>query len=82
LLLTLHWIMALWVSVSPRASRLFEGRPIPILKDGQISKSARIRNGISEADLAEALRSSGLEDHHGARKVTLEPSGNITVLKG
>jgi len=36
---------------------------------------------VSEADLGEALRSAGLDDPSGTRRVVLEPSGKIFVLK-
>ena len=40
-----------------------------------------LRHGISEADINEALRQSGLTEPGPTRLVTLEPSGKITVLK-
>ena len=40
-----------------------------------------MRHAVSEADLSEALRSAGLDDPAGTRRIVLEPSGKISVLK-
>jgi uncharacterized membrane protein YcaP (DUF421 family) len=37
---------------------------------------------VTEADLNEALRQAGIEEVGRTAKITLEPSGKITVLKG
>jgi uncharacterized membrane protein YcaP (DUF421 family) len=43
---------------------------------------ARLRaHAISQTDFAEALRLNGLADVSGARLVTLEPGGKISILK-
>ena len=49
--------------------------------DGAPSHSVRERHAVSQSDLDEALRQSGVDDIAAARTVTLEPSGKITVLK-
>jgi hypothetical protein len=36
---------------------------------------------MSKADLSEALQNAGLGDPSGTRRVVLEPSGKISVLK-
>jgi uncharacterized membrane protein YcaP (DUF421 family) len=36
---------------------------------------------VSEADVHEALRGAGLEETAGTRRIVLEPSGKISVLK-
>lgn len=52
--------------------------PIPL---NQTRQTARHVNRTSEADLDEALRQSGIERVEDARKLTLAPSGKISVLK-
>lgn len=81
LLVALHWVLARLVVAFPGFSRVVEGRSIELARHGAVKGSAQRRQGISEADLAEALRQSGVEDIADARVVTLEPSGKITVLK-
>jgi len=62
-------------------SRLLEGQAITIFERGEADHGARLRHSVSQADLDEALRQSGLSSVNDARQVTLEPSGKITVLK-
>ena len=81
LLVGLHWVLARLVAASPGFSQLIEGRSIELARHGAPKGSVRQRYAVSEADLNEALRQSGVEEIAAARVVTLEPSGKITVLK-
>lgn len=81
LLVALHWVLARLVAASPGLSRIVEGGPVELARHGEPKGSLRRLYGVSEADLGEALRQSGVEDIAAARVVTLEPSGKITVLK-
>jgi uncharacterized membrane protein YcaP (DUF421 family) len=76
-----HWILANLVSRSAPISRVIEGSPIELARSGTAPTSLLYRHSISEADLYEALRQSGVENLAAATVVTLEPSGRITVLK-
>ncbi|OWK29423.1 DUF421 domain-containing protein [Sphingomonas dokdonensis] len=80
LFLLLHWLLAHCAARFPAMSRLLEGRAITIYREG-VHRDARLRHSVSQADLDEALRQSGLTSVTDAREVTLEPSGKITVLK-
>ncbi len=82
LLMILHWVLARASAYWPAASRVLEGRPIPLTEASRLDETARKRNGVSEADLKEALRKKGLSRPEQAGRITLEPSGRITVLKG
>lgn len=79
--LLLHWLLAHLAARFPAMSRLLEGQAIMIFKEGKADHGARLRHSVSEADLDEALRQSGMSSVNDARQVTLEPSGKITVLK-
>jgi uncharacterized membrane protein YcaP (DUF421 family) len=81
LLVALHWVLARLVAVSRGFSRIIEGPSVELARHGEPKGAARQRYAVSEADLSEALRQSGVEDIAAARVVTLEPSGKITVLK-
>ncbi|WP_206664836.1 DUF421 domain-containing protein [Dankookia rubra] len=81
LLMALHWIFAHLATRFPTLSRVFEGRPVHLGEDGRVDGRALRRHAVSEADLGEALRGSGFEDLSGTRRVVLEPSGKISVLK-
>lgn len=80
-LMALHWALAHLAALRPGLSFLLEGQPIELAAEGKADPRALVRNAVTEADLAEALRQSGIETIEGARKVTLEPSGTITALK-
>jgi uncharacterized membrane protein YcaP (DUF421 family) len=81
LLMALHWVLARGVARYPALSRVVEGNSIELAVKGAERTDARIANAISAKDLAEALRKSGVDDIADTRLVTLEPSGNITVIK-
>ena len=55
-----------------------------LAENGAIYEKARLRCKISMADLDESLREEGLDgldDIARARKLVLEPSGKISVIK-
>ena len=81
LLVALHWVLARLVVASPGLSRIVEGRPAELARHGALRESVLERHAVSQADLNEALRQSGVDDIAAAKTVTLEPSGKITVLK-
>ncbi len=56
-----------------------------LARDGMILERARLASKISLADLDESLREKGLdglEEIGRTKKLVLEPSGKISVLKG
>lgn len=79
--MALHWLFALASARWPALSHIVEGRPTELGRDGSIDHAARVRHAVSEADLNEALRQRGVTDVKQTHAITLEPSGNITVLK-
>jgi uncharacterized membrane protein YcaP (DUF421 family) len=81
LLFALHWILARLAAQSQKASRLLEGLPIVIARDGELEVERLHQNAISDADVNEALRQSGVRDVANTEVLTLEPSGKITVIK-
>lgn len=84
-LVALHLTVAALVARNPRCSALIEGGPVLLARDGQIDEASRLRSKISLADLAELLREHGLDgfsDLTKVRKLVLEPSGKISVIRG
>lgn len=77
----LHWLLAHAAARSALFSRLVEGAPLPLVREGKADRAAFVHGSISQSDLEEALRQSGIEQIDDARLVMLEPSGKITVLK-
>lgn len=81
LLVILHWLLAHLAARSRTVSHIVEGRAVDLGDADGLDPKARINHAVSEADLDEALRQSGIERVEDARKLTLEPSGKISVLK-
>jgi uncharacterized membrane protein YcaP (DUF421 family) len=81
LLMVVHWALAQAAARWPSASRLLEGRPIVLGEAGDLDQSALRRHAISQSDLNESLRQSGVNHAGKAARITLEPSGRITILK-
>ena len=81
LLMALHWVLAHASALWPAASRVLEGRPIALAEASRLDETTRKLNAVSEADLNEALRQQGLSGLEKAERVTLEPSGRITIVK-
>jgi uncharacterized membrane protein YcaP (DUF421 family) len=77
----LHWVLAHAATRSERLSKLVEGAPLTLVRDGKADPLALLRGSISRRDLDEALRQSGVERIDDTRLIVLEPSGQITVLK-
>lgn len=80
-LMALHWLLAMAAARWPLLSHLLEGRAIRLATEGRLDEGKRRLHAVSEADLGEALRKSGVESVADTRHVTLEPGGTITVLK-
>jgi uncharacterized membrane protein YcaP (DUF421 family) len=83
-LVALHLLLAGIVARSSRLSHWIEGGPVVLAEDGVIREGARLRCKISLSDLSESLREHGLDglgELHKVRKLVLEPSGKISVIK-
>lgn len=83
-LVGLHLALAHAVARSPGLSRWVEGRPIILALDGTIVEKSRLASKISMCDLEESLREKGLdglEEIGKTKKLVLEPSGKISVIK-
>lgn len=83
-LVALHLALAHAVARSPRLSKLVEGSPIVLAEKGKILEDARLRCKISMSDLDDSLREhglDGLDKFARTRKLVLEPSGKISVIK-
>jgi uncharacterized membrane protein YcaP (DUF421 family) len=83
-LVALHLILAYAAAGSPMIASWVEGDAVLLAKDGILREAARLRCKISLTDIEESLRQHGLDglaELSGARKLILEPSGKISVIK-
>jgi uncharacterized membrane protein YcaP (DUF421 family) len=84
LMVAMHWALSWAVAHSETMSRLIEGTTIILSQNGQLDHQVRRKHLISKADLAEAIRGeclAGLEDLPRTKRLHLEPSGKISVVK-
>ncbi len=80
-MMAVHWLLANLASRSPWFSSLVEGTPFELGRDGKLERERLIREFVSKPDIDEALRQQGLEHVEHSRRIVLEPSGKINVLK-
>jgi uncharacterized membrane protein YcaP (DUF421 family) len=83
-LVGLHLLLAHAVARSPGLARWVEGSPVVLARDGAILEEARLSSKISLADLDESLREKGIDglgEIAKTKKLVLEPSGKISVIK-
>ncbi len=81
LLLVLHALLAQWVARSERADIWISGKPVVLAENGRVDTNAMRRSGVSMSDLEEALRSETIDDLRKTRRVVLETSGKISVVR-
>ena len=77
----LHVTVGYLVASNKSLSRIIEGSPVELGANGSINHRTRQRCMISECDLHEALRGEGLENASEAKRVVLEASGAISIIK-
>ena len=81
----LHLLVSYAVAGSRALSRIIEGEPVILARDGVLNGKTRLWHTVSETDICEAMRSQqlkGLEEMGKVRQMTLEVNGKLTVLKG
>jgi uncharacterized membrane protein YcaP (DUF421 family) len=81
MLMILHGLVAHAAARHRGLSRIVEGRSEELAEHGVEDRAAMQRNAVTQVDLNEALRGSGVERVDQTRKITLEPSGKINILK-
>lgn len=79
LLVTLNFAVIRAVNRSDRATAVFEGRPTPLIRGGQVDERAIRRLGLRRADLEQALHRQGADSLDQVADATMEPGGMIVV---
>lgn len=80
LLVSLHRLLAMATVHSNLLAHFIKGSPQVLVRDGVADSRALRRFGLSEEDLAEALRMGRLERADQARLVIFERGGKISVV--
>jgi uncharacterized membrane protein YcaP (DUF421 family) len=79
-IVVLHRLLAMASRRSTLLGGLIKGEPTVLVRQGVVDPSALARHGLSEADLAEALRMQQVEDPSEVRLAMMERGGKISVL--
>jgi len=78
-LLTINWLVVRVLFRSPKLTRVLEGRPAILVRDGQLDKRALERESLTREELVEVIHRQGFEDFHEVRRCELEPNGTFYV---
>jgi uncharacterized membrane protein YcaP (DUF421 family) len=76
----LFWFLSHLSARSPWFSRLVKGNPIWLIRGGRADKKKMRRAGVSEGDLDEEARGSGLAGVGSVEEAVLERSGKISTI--
>ena len=80
-LVGIHWLLARLAFYSDWFGPLVKGKPIPLIKDGQVQKAGLREAGLSDGDLTQALRMQNDEtDPANIKQAYLERNGSISVI--
>jgi len=66
---------------SKKVSRLLGGTPTILIHDGRVRQEALAHEGLTEADLLQALREHGVAAPADVRIAVLEPDGMVSVIQ-
>ncbi len=79
-LLGLHWLFATLAFHTSWFGDLVKGRRVLLIEDGEVQAKGMRKTGLTQADLAEALRlQTGHTDPAKVRRAYLERNGKISV---
>lgn len=76
----LNYAVAFVTARSQAASKLFEGEPVLLARQGRTFPAALRRNNIPTSDLDEAVRHAGLSSLAEVELAMLEPDGEISIV--
>ncbi len=66
--------------LSPRFERLVDGEPVVLIENGRVHEGAERAERITAAELAQALRSAGVEELADVKLAVVEVNGEITIV--
>lgn len=80
-LVLIYWMLGYAALYSSFLSALTKGRARPLVWNGQLDRKQMKRNGVTEGDLFEAMRSKGILDLEQVGYAYLERNGSISIIK-
>jgi uncharacterized membrane protein YcaP (DUF421 family) len=78
-LLAINWLVVHLLFRSPKLTRLLEGRPTVLVRNGQIDLKAMNRESLSREELISVIHKQGFEHLHQVHRCELEPNGSFYV---
>jgi uncharacterized membrane protein YcaP (DUF421 family) len=78
-LLAINYVVVRLLFRSPRLTRLLEGRPVVLIREGQIDLKALKREALTREELIEVIHRQGFEHIHEVHRCDLEPNGSFYV---
>src|SRR3974390_1555700 len=78
-LLAINWLVVRTLFRSPRLTRIFEGRSVVLVHNGQIDRKALERESLSHEELVEVIHRQGFERLNQIKRCELEPNGTFYV---
>lgn len=80
LLAALQLLLAWLSSRRERVRSMVTSQPVVLLTYGQLEREAMRRNRITESEIFQAMRSSGMADPEDVAAVVLETNGKLSVI--
>lgn len=80
-LVVAHWLLSYVSRDWPSLSNLIKGHSTKLIERGRVDNAARRQAHISNDDLAEDLRTHGIESPAEVKEARLERSGKLSVIK-
>ena len=78
-LLAINWLVVRVLFRSKRLTRLLEGRPTVLVRNGQPDARALEREALTREELLEIVHRQGFENLHQVHRCELEPNGTFYV---
>jgi uncharacterized membrane protein YcaP (DUF421 family) len=78
-LLAINYLVVRLLFRSPRLTRILEGRPVVLIREGQIDLKALKREALTQEELIEVIHRQGFEHIHEVHRCDLEPNGSFYV---
>ena len=78
-LLAINWLVVRVLFRSPRLTRALEGRPVVLIRDGNVDSKALKNEALTREELIEVIHRQGYEHVHEVHRCELEPNGSFYI---
>src|SRR3974390_1343748 len=78
-LLAINWLVVRTLFSSPRLTRIFEGRSVVLVRNGQVDRKVLERESLTQAERVEVIHRQGSEKLSQVKLCDLEPNGSFYV---